>query len=66
MTQHPFTIAISGKGGTGKTTVSSLLVRSFIDAGEIPVLAVDADAPAVAAVMGVHRHPFGGVDQKIL
>ena len=46
MTQHPFTIAISGKGGTGKTTVSSLLVRSFIDAGEVPVLAVDADPNA--------------------
>ena len=46
MTMRPFTIALSGKGGTGKTTVSSLLVRSFIDAGEIPVLAVDADPNA--------------------
>ena len=36
MTMRPFTIALSGKGGTGKTTVSSLLVRSFIDPGEIP------------------------------
>ena len=46
MQKHPFTIAISGKGGTGKTTVSSLLIRSFIDSGEIPVLAVDADPNA--------------------
>lgn len=42
----PFTIALSGKGGTGKTTVSSLLVRSFIAMGESPVLAVDADPNA--------------------
>ena len=46
MSVHPFTIAISGKGGTGKTTISSLLVRSFIELGEIPVLAVDADPNA--------------------
>ncbi|HEX3001148.1 MAG TPA: AAA family ATPase [Methanoregula sp.] len=46
MSHHPFTIALSGKGGTGKTTVSSLLVRSFIAMGETPVLAVDADPNA--------------------
>ena len=46
MTRRPFTIALSGKGGTGKTTISSLLVRAFIAAGESPVLAVDADPNA--------------------
>jgi len=46
MQKHPFTIALSGKGGTGKTTISSLLIRSFIDLGEKPVLAVDADPNA--------------------
>jgi CO dehydrogenase maturation factor len=46
MSPHSFTIVISGKGGTGKTTLSSLLVRSFIDIGEKPVLAVDADPNA--------------------
>ena len=46
MRPHPFTIAVSGKGGTGKTTISSLLVRSFIALGEAPVLAVDADPNA--------------------
>ena len=57
MTQPPFTIAISGKGGTGKTTVSSLLVRSFIDAGEVPVLAVDADPNAnLHEALGVEVH----------
>ena len=57
MTRHSFTIAISGKGGTGKTTVSSLLVRSFIDAGEVPVLAVDADPNAnLHEALGVQVH----------
>lgn len=46
MKSRPFTIAVSGKGGTGKTTTSSLLVRSFIDLGRAPVLAVDADPNA--------------------
>jgi CO dehydrogenase maturation factor len=46
MPKKPFTIALSGKGGTGKTTVSSLLIRSFIAWGETPVLAVDADPNA--------------------
>ena len=46
MPAHPFTIAVSGKGGTGKTTISSLLVRSFIALGDAPVLAVDADPNA--------------------
>jgi len=46
MPVYPFTIAVSGKGETGKTTVSSLLIRALIDAGETPVLAVDADPNA--------------------
>ncbi len=43
---RPFSVAISGKGGTGKTTVAALLVRSLISAGQVPVLAVDADPNA--------------------
>ncbi len=36
-------IAVTGKGGTGKTTVSALLIRYLVNAGHKPVLAVDAD-----------------------
>ncbi len=40
------TIVISGKGGTGKTTIASLLIDALIAAGERPILAVDADPNA--------------------
>jgi CO dehydrogenase maturation factor len=36
-------IAVTGKGGVGKTTVSALLVRRLVAAGLGPVLAIDAD-----------------------
>ncbi|MFQ5855029.1 MAG: AAA family ATPase [Anaerolineae bacterium] len=41
-----FTIAVAGKGGTGKTTLAGLIVRLLIERGEGPVLAVDADPNA--------------------
>lgn len=36
-------IAFAGKGGVGKTTVASLVVRYLGAAGKTPILAVDAD-----------------------
>ncbi len=36
-------IAVAGKGGTGKTTLCGLIIRSLIDNGRYPVLALDAD-----------------------
>jgi CO dehydrogenase maturation factor len=39
-------IAMAGKGGTGKTTVSGLLIKYLVGRGKSPVLAVDADANA--------------------
>ena len=41
-----YSIALAGKGGTGKTTMAGLLVRYLVERGKIPVLAVDADATA--------------------
>lgn len=38
------TIAISGKGGTGKTTITALIIRWLSKQGATPVLAVDADS----------------------
>jgi CO dehydrogenase maturation factor len=37
------TIALAGKGGTGKTTLSALLIRALLRTGAQPVLAIDAD-----------------------
>ena len=39
-------IAMAGKGGTGKTTVSGMLIKYLVSRGKSPVLAVDADANA--------------------
>ena len=39
-------IAMAGKGGTGKTTLSALLLNYLIHRNMTPVLAVDADANA--------------------
>lgn len=46
MASAPFRIALSGKGGTGKTTTAALLIDAFRRMGETPVLAVDADPNA--------------------
>ena len=42
----PVSIAMAGKGGTGKTTVSGMLIKYLVSRGKGPVLAVDADANA--------------------
>jgi len=41
-----FSIALAGKGGTGKTTVAGLLIKYLVKNGKTPVLAVDADSNA--------------------
>ncbi len=38
-------IAVAGKGGTGKTAFSSLMVRNLVEKGKTPVLAIDAVRP---------------------
>ena len=49
-----FTIAVSGKGGTGKTTLAGMVLHYLLDKGKGPILAVDADANAnLNEVLGV-------------
>ncbi|MFZ4438485.1 MAG: AAA family ATPase [Syntrophales bacterium] len=49
-----FTIAVSGKGGTGKTTFSGMIIRYLLEKNRGPVLAVDADANAnLNEVLGI-------------
>lgn len=48
------TIAVAGKGGTGKTTLAGLIVRSLVERGAGPVLAIDADPSSnLNAVLGM-------------
>ncbi len=64
-------IAISGKGGVGKTTLSALLAQVYADAGR-NVLAVDADpSPCLAGALGFppeqldQLHPISEMDELI-
>ena len=48
------TIAVAGKGGTGKTTLTGMLIKYLSEAGKGPILAVDADANSnLNEVLGV-------------
>lgn len=64
-------IAISGKGGVGKTTLSALLAQVYADNGK-DVLAVDADpSPCLAGALGfpedlrAQLHPIAEMDSLI-
>jgi CO dehydrogenase maturation factor len=64
-------LAITGKGGVGKTTLSALLAQTYADQGR-DVLAVDADpSPCLAGALGfppeirAHLHPIAEMDELI-
>lgn len=61
-----YTIAITGKGGVGKTTVAALLVARLIARGCRPVLAVDADPNScLDAALGVKAEvTIGGIREQ--
>jgi CO dehydrogenase maturation factor len=42
----PYTIALAGKGGSGKTTMAGLLIKYLVRENKTPILAVDADCNA--------------------
>jgi CO dehydrogenase maturation factor len=51
----PWVVALAGKGGTGKSTLAALLVRSLRNAGRTPILAVDADPnTSLETALGLH------------
>src|SRR5512139_2635342 len=64
-------LAITGKGGVGKTTLSALLAQTYSDQGR-DVLAVDADpSPCLAGALGFpaelrsRLHPIAEMDELI-
>jgi CO dehydrogenase maturation factor len=62
------TIALAGKGGTGKTTVSAMIVKYLINKGKKPILAIDADPSAnLNMVLGVElEYTVGGIREDML
>ncbi|MGD8992105.1 MAG: AAA family ATPase [Desulfobacterales bacterium] len=42
----PYSVALAGKGGTGKTTMAGLLIKFLLKKNKTPILAVDADCNA--------------------
>ena len=49
-----YTIAVAGKGGTGKTTVSSLVIQYLKNNSDGHILAIDADPTAnLGEVLGL-------------
>ena len=60
-------IAVAGKGGVGKTTLSGMLIQSMCKMGKRPILAVDADANSnLNEVLGVEvEMTLGDVREEI-
>ena len=49
-----YNIAVAGKGGTGKTSLTGLLIDTLLKENKKPILVVDADANAnINEVLGV-------------
>ena len=49
------TIALAGKGGVGKTTVSAMIIKYLLKKQNDPILAIDADPSAnLNMVLGVN------------
>lgn len=61
-----FIIAVSGKGGVGKTTIAALITAQLIRRGCTPVLAVDADPnTCLDAALGVKvERTVGGAREE--
>jgi CO dehydrogenase maturation factor len=50
----PYSVALAGKGGTGKTTMAGMLIKYLLKNEKTPILAVDADCNAnLNEVLGV-------------
>ena len=62
-----FNIAVAGKGGTGKSTLSALIIRYITEELGKPVSAVDADPNAsLGALLGLHIQSTVADIRKIL
>ncbi len=62
------TIALAGKGGTGKTTVAALFIRYLIEERGGSILAIDADpASNLNMMLGIEvEQTIGGIREEML
>ncbi|HTY24606.1 MAG TPA: AAA family ATPase [Desulfomonilaceae bacterium] len=50
------TLAVAGKGGVGKTSITALMIKALIEAGQVPLLAIDADSNSnLHEVLGIRE-----------
>jgi CO dehydrogenase maturation factor len=62
-----YTIAVSGKGGTGKTTLCGMFIKYLLDMEKSPILAVDADANAnLNEVLGIEVRSTIGEAREVM
>jgi CO dehydrogenase maturation factor len=63
----PFSIALAGKGGCGKTTMAGLLIKYLVKKNKTPILAVDADCNAnLNEVLGLEvRDTIGNAREEM-
>ncbi len=63
-----YTIAVAGKGGTGKTTTCGMIIDYLSKTGKEPILAVDADANSnLNEVLGVDiETTIGAIREEVL
>ena len=61
-------IAVAGKGGTGKSTIAALLVLTLRKRGEKPILAVDADPDSnLGTLLGIDdAQSIGDMREEVL
>lgn len=62
------TIAVAGKGGTGKTTVAGMIIRYLAEQGKGSILAIDADPSSnLNAVLGLElEQTIGDIREDML
>lgn len=59
-------IAVSGKGGSGKTTITATLARLLARRG-VPVLAIDGDPnPNLAVALGIESHDSDAIPRSVV
>jgi len=50
------TLAVAGKGGVGKTSITALIIKALIEKGKKPILAIDADSNSnLHEVLGIRQ-----------